>query len=56
MESILNIVLIVSGLFLVVLALCLKAQMNDIDSRPTHHDNTKGSHYYESHRSSRSLD
>ena len=46
--NLLNIILIIGGLALVVYALLLKAHMLDIKSRPAHHDNQKGSHYYES--------
>lgn len=45
-----NIVLIVGGLALVVYAMWLKAELMDIESRPSHHDNRRGSHYYESNK------
>ena len=46
-----NTILIIGGLAIVVYALLLEASRIDEEDKPIHHDNRKGSHYYETHNS-----
>lgn len=48
--DIVNVILIIGGLALIVYALLLAAHMEDIKSKPTHHDNRNGSYYSLSHK------
>lgn len=43
--DLINTILIIGGLGLIVYALLLAAHMEDIKSKPRHHDQAKGSYY-----------
>ena len=48
-----NTVLIIGGLFLIVYAMYLISELEIEEEDTTHHDNRKGSYYYESQKALR---